>query len=71
MFRSGKFGTVFRCTEKKNKEPCAVKVMLKKENKREDVVREVTVLKRLDHPHLMKAKDFSEDTNNFVLVMEL
>ena len=62
---------VFRCKDKKSAEPCAVKVMLKKNNKREDVEREVTVLKCLDHPHLMKARDFSEDSANFVLVMEL
>ena len=67
----GKFGVVYRCVSKKTKDPCAVKVMLKKGNKKADVEREVDVLRKLDHPTVMKVLDYFECPNEFVLSMEL
>lgn len=67
----GKYGVVFRCTTSDTKTPCAVKVMLKKGNKREDVLREADVLRKLDHPVVMKMHDFMECDKEYVLSMEL
>ena len=71
VFHRGKYGVVFRCTTSDTKTPCAVKVMLKKGNKREDVLREADVLRKLDHPVVMKMHDFMECDKEYVLSMEL
>lgn len=62
---------VFQGSDKKSGESCAVKVMLKRGNKREDVLREVEVLKKLSHPAILKITDFHEFDKEFVLVTEL
>lgn len=62
---------VYKCVSKKTKESCAVKVMMKKGNKKADVEREVEVLRKLDHPAVMRILDYFECTNEFVLSMEL
>lgn len=67
----GKFGVVYKCEEKKTHQMCAVKVMKKRNNKQEDVEREVHLLKQLDHPHLLAFKAFTTNDYSFVLVTEL
>ena len=67
----GKYGVVFRASNKKTKEACAVKVMLKKGNKKDDVEREVSVLKKLKHPSILGFVEYHECSAEFVLVMEL
>ena len=71
ILHRGKFGVVYKCVSKKTKEPCAVKVMMKKGNKKADVDREVEILRKLDHPTVMRVLDYFECTNEFVLSMEL
>ena len=71
IFPRGKFGVVYRCLCKKTKDPCAVKVMLKKGNKRADVEREAGVLRKLNHPSVLQVMDYFECDNEYVLVMEL
>lgn len=67
----GKYGVVFSGSLKKTGEACAIKVMLKRGNKREDVLREVEVLKKLSHPAILKIDDFHEFDKEYVLVTEL
>jgi serine/threonine protein kinase len=67
----GKYGVVFRAASKKTKEQVAVKVMLKKGNKKDDVEREVNVLKKLNHPSILGFHDYHECGAEFVLVMEM
>ena len=62
---------VYSCITKETHTPCAVKVMLKRNNKREDVMREVSILKKINHPGLLKIKDFMECDREYVLVTEL
>lgn len=45
--------------------------MLKKGNKKEDVEREVRILRKLDHPAVMRMMDFFEYSREYVLVMEM
>lgn len=70
-FCRGKFGVVYHCTSTATNEPLAVKIMLKKGNKKEDVQREVSILKKLDHPGILQMTDFMDCEDVFVLVTEL
>ena len=70
MFR-GKFGVVFKCASVATKEPTAVKVMLKKGNKKADVDREVDILRKLKHPAILSVNDYMESDKEYVLVTEL
>ena len=67
----GKFGVVFKGICKKTREEVAIKVMLKKGNKKGDVEREVDVLKKLKHPNVLGFHDYQECGAEFVLVMEM
>ena len=62
---------VFKASSKKTKDLCAVKVMLKKGNKKDDVEKEVNVLKKLSHPNILGFHDYQECSMEYVLVMEL
>ena len=62
---------MYKCEEKRTHEVCAVKVMKKRNNKQEDVEREVQVLKQLDHPNLLAFRNFTTADLCFVLVTEL
>ncbi len=68
---SGKFGVVYRCHDKKTGSEAAVKIMQKKGNKQADVEREVEVLRKLDHPAILKIYDYFEVATDFVLSTEL
>ena len=67
----GKYGVVFRASKKTTKQACAVKIMLKKGNKKDDVEREVNVLKKLNHPNILGFNEYQECNSEYVLVMEL
>ena len=71
MYSRGKFGSVFKCTNVVTKAPTAVKVMTKGGNKKEDVTREVAILRKLKHPAILSITDFMECDAEFVLVTEL
>ena len=63
---------MFKCTSKASKEPHALKLMLKKGNKRDDVLREVDVLKKISaHSGVLLIDDFIECTAEYILVTEL
>ena len=62
---------MFKGNAKSTREACAVKVMAKRGNKHDDVMREVDVLRKLDHPAILKITDFHEFEKEYVLVTEL
>ena len=54
------------------KEPLALKLMLKNGNKKDDVFREVDVLKKISsHPGVLSFTDFVECDAEYILVTEL
>ncbi len=67
----GKFGVVYKCQDKSTGNDVAVKVMLRRHNKKEDVEREVAILKQISHPRVLTFADYKEDGGNFILVTEL
>ena len=68
----GKYGVVFKCESKAPKQPLALKLMLKKGNKKEDVMREVDILKKISSHHgVLLFHDFIECTTEYILVTEL
>jgi calcium-dependent protein kinase len=71
---SGSYGKVFKVKHKISQEERAMKI-IKKENiatgiSSFDIQREIDILKRLDHPNIMKIFEFFEDDENFYLVTE-
>lgn len=67
----GKFGVVYKSESLATKDPLAIKVMLKKGNKKDDVMREVAILRKLNHPGVLQMTDFMECDKDYVLVTEL
>lgn len=63
---------MYKCKSKSSAEPKALKLMLKKGNKREDVMREVDILKKINtHPGVLIIDDFMECSTEYILVTEL
>ena len=63
---------MYKCESKSTKEPHALKLMLKKGNAKDDVMREVAVLKKIStHPGVLFISEFMECPSEFVLVTEL
>lgn len=72
---SGAYGTVCKVRHKEYKELRAMKI-IKKENliegvKISQIEQEINILKRLDHPNVLKIYEFFQDDENFYLVTEL
>ena len=58
----GRFGKVYMCRDKKTGKICAAKVFTEVNKElREYYMREVAMLKRLDHIHIAKLVDYFED----------
>lgn len=67
----GAFGEVFKGTEKKTKEVRAIKKILKSKIKNPDrFFNEITALKTLDHPNVIKLYELFEDDDSVYLVQE-
>ncbi|GMM36307.1 serine/threonine/tyrosine protein kinase [Saccharomycopsis crataegensis] len=69
----GAFATVKKAIERSTGETYAVKIISKRKlgiDNRNGVIRELDILKRLDHPNIIKLKGFYEDQDFFYLVME-
>ncbi|XP_014211150.1 serine/threonine-protein kinase DCLK1-like isoform X2 [Copidosoma floridanum] len=68
----GKFGTVYRCKEKKTGLSLATKVVnaTRKEDRR-DVEREVDIMRKLQHPRLIQLYDAIEHGKQIYVVLEL
>eukprot|EP00918_Siedleckia_nematoides_P015026 GHVU01032597.1.p1 GENE.GHVU01032597.1~~GHVU01032597.1.p1 ORF type:complete len:371 (+),score=89.90 GHVU01032597.1:204-1316(+) len=71
----GSFGEVILCKDRTTAIECAVKVIskrsLKKNSSSAALLKEVQLLKELDHPNIMKLYEFFEDAGYFYLVGEL
>ncbi|XP_003382394.1 PREDICTED: death-associated protein kinase 2-like [Amphimedon queenslandica] len=67
----GKFGVVYRCTEKATNSFVAIKVMKGRHNKKDDVEREVAIMRQLSHPNILQFIDYVPDKTSYILVTEL
>ncbi|CAM9421813.1 unnamed protein product [Chrysoparadoxa australica] len=68
----GHYGVVHRCTNRVTKEQFAIKTIKKgKVNRLELLVREINILKTVDHPGIIKLVDVYEDDACLHLVTEL
>lgn len=67
----GKFGVVYRCSEKTTSRPVAIKVMKSRHNKKDDVEKEVSIMKEFNHPNLLQFIEFVADKSSYILVTEL
>ncbi|ODV85492.1 hypothetical protein CANARDRAFT_198342 [[Candida] arabinofermentans NRRL YB-2248] len=70
---SGAFATVKKAIERATGETFAVKIISKKKalsGGLDGVTRELEILKRLDHPGIVRLKAFYEDQDSYYLVME-
>jgi len=70
----GGFSVVYHAEKKKNGEEFAVKKIEKKKVEGDDIKllrREIQIMKKLDHPNILKLFEVYEDDDSFYLVMEL
>lgn len=71
----GSYGTVVSAIKKSSGDERAIKIInkfkLKTEAARQKIMNEVEILRKLDHPHIVKVYEFYEDEFNLYLVMEL
>ena len=70
----GGFSVVVEGVRKKDSKRVAMKCIMKEKIDRDDIkilIREVKIMKRLDHPHILKLYEVYEDDTGFFLVMEL
>ena len=70
----GSFGHVFKVVHKVTGNIRSIKVIPKNYSKpgfsNDDIIQEINILKRLDHPHIIKMFEFYIDDNNFYIVNE-
>lgn len=72
---SGAYGEVWLCTHLTTGEVRAVKILLKEgmpieEIEKKTVFEEVEILKKLDHPNILKVFEYFEDSLRYYIVME-
>lgn len=68
----GKFGTVYRCTEKSTGLKLAAKFIgISKRQDRRNAEREVEIMRELQHPRLIQMYDAFEINNIMCVVLEL
>lgn len=68
----GAFAVVKKAVERSTGKTYAVKIISKRKimGNTEGVTRELEILRRLDHPYIVKLRGFYEDLDNYYLVME-
>ena len=67
----GSYGSVFKVIKKNTNLIRAMKVIPKNFQKDNDeILREINILKNLDHPNVMKIYEFLEDDKNYYLIQE-
>ncbi|SCU95502.1 LAME_0F12398g1_1 [Lachancea meyersii CBS 8951] len=68
----GAFATVKKAVERRTGKTYAVKIINKRKvvGNMDGVTRELEILRRLDHPRIVRLKGFYEDRDNYYLVME-
>jgi calcium-dependent protein kinase len=70
----GAFGEVRKCVQRETGQVRAVKIIFKDNATEEElkrILREVEILKRLDHPNIIKVHEFFQDDKHFFIVTEL
>ncbi|MCI4392053.1 hypothetical protein PGIGA_G00141560 [Pangasianodon gigas] len=67
----GRFAVVKRCDQKGTKRTVAVKLVNKKLMKRDQVTQELSILKRLQHPHIISLQDIFETPSSYALILEM
>jgi calcium-dependent protein kinase len=71
---TGTYGEVRLCKHLKSGEPRAVKIVKKDKfnsDEIQQIMEEVVIHKKLDHPNIVKIHEYFEDQNNFYIVQEL
>ena len=71
---SGAYGEVREVYHKKTKERWAVKIIYKEECSEEEkrsIMKEVAIMKEIDHPHIVKIFEFFESQRFIYIIMEL
>ncbi|XP_041042130.1 death-associated protein kinase 1 isoform X3 [Carcharodon carcharias] len=75
---SGQFAIVKKCTEKSSGMGYAAKFIKKRRSKssrrgvsREDIEREVSILKEIQHPNIITLRDVYENKTDVILILEL
>ena len=69
----GAYGEVRKCQHKESKALRAVKIINKKaleEEERAKLLNEITILKQMDHPNILKLYEFFQDDKRYFLVTE-
>ena len=71
---NGTFGQVYKVAHKKTGNIRAMKI-IPKNNMRagfadKDIIREINIMKNLDHPHIIKIYEFYRDKDNYYLINE-
>ena len=71
---NGTFGQVYKVMQKQTGNIRAMKI-IPKDNLRpgftdKDIIQEITIMKNLDHPHIIKLYEFYLDDNNYYLINE-
>ncbi|XP_061111620.1 triple functional domain protein isoform X1 [Conger conger] len=67
----GRFSVVKRCEQRGTKRTVAAKLVNKKLMKRDQVTQELSILQRLQHPHLLGLLDTFETAASYVLILEM
>mmetsp|Transcript_29464 Transcript_29464/g.33751 ORF Transcript_29464/g.33751 Transcript_29464/m.33751 type:complete len:116 (-) Transcript_29464:1144-1491(-) len=70
----GAYGEVRKCISKVNKESRAVKIIRKdtlKGTSKESFFNEIEIMKRLDHPNILKLFEVYQDEKRYYLITEL
>ncbi len=71
---TGAFGEVRKCLHRETKALRALKVVNKSslnEERQKKLINEISILKRLDHPNILKLYEFFQSNRRFFLVTEL
>ena len=67
----GSYGSVFKVMKKNTNQIRAMKKIHKNEQKENpEILREINILKHLDHPNVMKIYEFLEDDKNYYIIQE-
>lgn len=69
----GAYGEVRKCLNKETKALRAVKIINKKfleEEEKKKLLGEISILKQMDHPNILKLYEFFQDAKRYFLVTE-
>ncbi len=67
---SGKFGRVVRCTEMSSGQTLACKYIDLKMSKINDILIEIDIMKKLQHPRLLQLYDAFQESSRMILILE-